>query len=348
MPALQRITPGTNRELFRLIEGVTTIGRADNNFVRLNYLDVSRKHAVIECTENRCVISNLSLSSQTHVNNRKVAGHQRLVHGDVIRIGSVEMIFLESDNVDDMSDDAVLPDRLTVAPPLEEDPDHSVRRKLSKSGEIQLPAETGPGGISQHKVVYRVRLDADPTASVLMNDATSKLSCLLRLVEDLKSFQEEEDNRVLCESIYREFPGCDQIVITRSSSCTSPIQVLLTDARHKSNSAVTCFQVISHSMQEAEAVLLYDLWKDAPQSRPGLTNMDRLSIMVAPIRTADGRCLGAVQLLSAPSQDRFTERDLEKLSLAAKLLCLIIDDLGAQFDANTEDRLLLDDSRERA
>lgn len=321
MPALQKLSSGSRPEVFRLIEGHTTIGRSENNFIRLNQPDVSRRHATITCQNRLCVLTNNSTSSFTIVNNTRVNDAHRLVHGDIIRIGHVELMFLDSNDVDDMSDDGMEAGGLAVAPPAESDPDGSIRRNPAETGRFPLDP-TSLTGLKQHKVVHKLSLTDEPDAALLLSDPHAKLSLVLRLVEDVKFFLRTEHHEIICESIYREFPGCEQILICLTEPSGAELNVALVDARHKAVMAAKCQSCISHAILNSEALLVYDLWKDSPQKRPSLSDLDRMSVMVAPLQAGKDQILGAIQLLSSPTRDRFTARDLEKFVLATRVLSM--------------------------
>ncbi len=330
MPALQKLSSGSRPEVFRLIEGHTSIGRSENNFIRLNQPDVSRRHATITCHNRLCTLTNNSTSSFTVVNNTRVTDAHRLVHGDIIRIGHIELMFLDSNDVDDMSDDGMEAGGLAVAAPAENDPDGSIRRHVAEAGKFQLDP-TSSTGLKQHKVVHRLSLTDEPDAALLLSDPHAKLSCTLRVVEDVKFFLRTEQYEIICESIYREFPGCEQILICLTEPSGKDLNVALVDARHKAAMAAKCQSCISHAILNSEALLVYDLWKDSPQKRPSLSDLDRMSVMVAPLQAGKDQILGAIQLLSSPARDRFTARDLEKFVLATRVLSMAAPTLNRNF-----------------
>lgn len=325
MPALQHITAGSRREVVRLFEGLNTIGRSERNYIRLNLPDVSRHHASITCQNNNCLLENRSVTSQTLVNRNRVVGEYRLIHGDIIRIGRIEFMFLDSNDVDDMSDDGEDPagefTGLKIAQPTANDPDDSIRRKLAKTGQIDLSSGLPDAGLSPHKVVSRISLTNEPEAAIVISDPQAKLAMTLRIVDDVTLFLADEFDAILTEAIYREFPGCEQIVICVAVPGDNWIEVLV-DARHKASGVVKCSSCISHSIDNSEAILLYDLWRGTPQDRPAISELDRMSVMVAPMHSASGMTLGAVQLNSSPARERFSSKDLERLVLVTRVLSL--------------------------
>lgn len=326
MPALQMLTSGSRPEVFRLIEGNTSIGRSDNNFIRLNQPDVSRRHATITCQNRLCILTNNSVSSGTLVNNSRVTDAHRLVHGDIIRIGHIELMFLDSNDVDDMSDDGMEAGGLAVAAPAESDPDGSIRHNLAETGKFEL-SPVSSNSLNQHKVVQKISLANEPDAALLLSDPHAKLSFVLRLIDDVTHFLRTEQTEILCEAIYREFPGCEQILVCLTEPSGQELIVALADARRGATTNVKCQSCISNAIQMSEAMLVYDLWRDSPQERPSLSDLDRMSVMVAPLQAGNdripgARIPGAIQLLSSPTRDRFSPKDLERFVIAARVLSL--------------------------
>lgn len=335
MPALQQITSGSRREVFRLIEGKTSIGRSENNFIRLNQPDVSRRHATITCQNRLCVLTNNSVSSFTMVNNARITDVHRLVHGDIIRIGHIELMFLDSNDVDDMSDDGMEAGGLAVAVPAENDPDGSIRRHPAEGGRLELGSALSDD-LSHHKVVHKISLTDEPDAMLLLSDPQAKLSFVLRLIDDITCFLRAEQGEILCEAIYREFPGCDQILVCLTDSSGTALNVALSSSRQKASVAVQCQSCVSNAIRNVEAMLVYDLWKDSPQQRPSLSDLDRMSVMVAPLQAGDDLVVGAIQLLSSPARERFSRKDLEKIVLATRVLGLTVPTLSRNIISGTK------------
>lgn len=72
-----------------------TLGRADDNDVRLSSRDVSRHHAVLFWTNGRWCVEDRGSVNGTFVNGTRVpfGSPHPLRHGDRIRLGSEELVF---------------------------------------------------------------------------------------------------------------------------------------------------------------------------------------------------------------------------------------------------------------
>jgi len=75
-----------------LIEGVLSIGRAPDNALHLDDLQVSRKHALIEQGPRGTILRDLGSGNGTYIDNRRVL-ETRLSNGTVIRIGQQDLRF---------------------------------------------------------------------------------------------------------------------------------------------------------------------------------------------------------------------------------------------------------------
>jgi pSer/pThr/pTyr-binding forkhead associated (FHA) protein len=77
-------------------ERPTTIGRADGNTIVLADTDVSRKHAVVEWTDGRFVVRDLSSRNGVYVNDERV-GEKPLASDDRVRVGTRVFTFIRGD-----------------------------------------------------------------------------------------------------------------------------------------------------------------------------------------------------------------------------------------------------------
>ncbi|MDO5707081.1 MAG: FHA domain-containing protein [Andreesenia angusta] len=76
------------------ITGELTIGRVGRNEIILKDPYVSKKHARIFSKGNSYFIEDLNSSNGTFVNNREVVEGTQIIHGDRIKIGQIEFLFV--------------------------------------------------------------------------------------------------------------------------------------------------------------------------------------------------------------------------------------------------------------
>jgi hypothetical protein len=77
---------------FNLDRDVTTIGSAPENTVPLTDVGVSRKHLGIKKSDGGYELADLGSTNGVYVNGEKVA-RRKLEGGDVIRVGTTEIVF---------------------------------------------------------------------------------------------------------------------------------------------------------------------------------------------------------------------------------------------------------------
>ena len=75
----------------------TTIGRSSNNDIVIKDPYISKKHALIEKENEFYFIKDLGSSNGTFVNDEQVLNSIRLEHGDSIKIGQVNFLFVSDD-----------------------------------------------------------------------------------------------------------------------------------------------------------------------------------------------------------------------------------------------------------
>lgn len=85
--------PGYGEE-FRLLPGKTTIGSAPGNDIKIECQGVSGFHAEFNIEKNRYSISDFSSEKGTFVNDEKIAESKQVDAGDIIKLGSVQTVFI--------------------------------------------------------------------------------------------------------------------------------------------------------------------------------------------------------------------------------------------------------------
>lgn len=95
-PVLESISPGLGRRRFSIHSGRQTIGRLASNDIVISGTSVSSSHAWITNQQGRCIIMNTLSTNGTFVNDKRI--HQAILrHGDRVRLGEVELVFLTRD-----------------------------------------------------------------------------------------------------------------------------------------------------------------------------------------------------------------------------------------------------------
>jgi Nif-specific regulatory protein len=101
-PRLVTLTGTFKGESYRLTDAKLTVGRDNSNQVQIGDATVSKKHCVIEAVEGSFELVDLESHNGTFVNGIPVK-RRPLVHGDVIRVGTSELLFLTQEESRDGS-----------------------------------------------------------------------------------------------------------------------------------------------------------------------------------------------------------------------------------------------------
>jgi len=92
-PRVIAISGASRGSVFRLAEGRISIGSDPSNYLRIPEMTVSPRHCVIKQVDSGCEIVDLDSQHGTFVNGIPVR-EKTLLHGDMIRVGRCEMVFL--------------------------------------------------------------------------------------------------------------------------------------------------------------------------------------------------------------------------------------------------------------
>jgi hypothetical protein len=92
-PVLEGSSPGIEGRRFVIRAGRQAIGRRVDNEIVVDDLSVSGCHAWITNQDGRCVIMNTLSTNGTFVNDKRI--HEVVLrHGDHVRLGQAEFVFL--------------------------------------------------------------------------------------------------------------------------------------------------------------------------------------------------------------------------------------------------------------
>jgi hypothetical protein len=95
-PVLEGLSPGLEKLRIPLGQGRQTIGRRADNDIIIDDSSVSASHGWIIIQSGHYVIMNTLSTNGTYVNDRRV--HEaNLKHGDHVRLGEAEFLFLTSE-----------------------------------------------------------------------------------------------------------------------------------------------------------------------------------------------------------------------------------------------------------
>jgi pSer/pThr/pTyr-binding forkhead associated (FHA) protein len=97
---LTLVLQGREVRKFVLNQGVTTIGRAQDNDIVINNLALSRRHAQVERKNARYEVSDLQSQNGVYVNSERVRGSRVLNNADTITLGTYHFVFNDASAAD--------------------------------------------------------------------------------------------------------------------------------------------------------------------------------------------------------------------------------------------------------
>ena len=99
-PRVVALTGTFKGESYRLTGVKLTLGRDTSNGVQIGDATVSKKHCAIEASHDSFELVDLDSHNGTFVNGIPVK-RRALVHGDIIRLGNSELLFLTREETQD-------------------------------------------------------------------------------------------------------------------------------------------------------------------------------------------------------------------------------------------------------
>ncbi len=111
-PRVVALTGSSKGESYRLTEVKLTLGRDNSNTVQIGDATVSKKHCAIEAANGRFELIDLESHNGTFVNGIPVK-RRLLVDGDVIRVGTSELLFLTREETPDQDVELQFSDEAT-------------------------------------------------------------------------------------------------------------------------------------------------------------------------------------------------------------------------------------------
>ncbi|GAA4330490.1 hypothetical protein GCM10023165_04250 [Variovorax defluvii] len=96
MPRLIVLARNSSVRQINIAGPMTTIGRAADNRVCIDSSQVSRRHARIQWSGDRYLLSDLGSRNGSYVNGERVADSRALCNGDAITLGDCQLRFLYS------------------------------------------------------------------------------------------------------------------------------------------------------------------------------------------------------------------------------------------------------------
>lgn len=261
------------------VEGTVSIGRNPDSGILLEDLQVSRRHALIEQRADGTFLRDLGSGNGTYIGLERVQ-ERRLAHGDVIRIGAVELRF-----------------------------------ESEATGSAVL-FQAGVGGTLEATDVanvYRTFFEA-PRAAVTteqLRDAQLRLAAVYKANQIISS---ERDLRKLfaqvMDQIFALVPAHNGVILLRDQKAGE----LVTEyVKSGSGGTVISTTIVNRAFENAEALLTFDAaGDDRFGAGASIIAQNIASAMCTPLIHQDER-LGVLYVDTRGTRNAFTRSDLELL-----------------------------------
>jgi sigma-B regulation protein RsbU (phosphoserine phosphatase) len=318
MPSLRILKGNAAQKEYPLDAERFSIGRERSRDLVLDRNDVSRRHAEIVREDERFYLVDLDSRNHTYVNNRRLEPNTRylLKHDDLIRICNFILVFVSNE--------------LTS---WKESAGEGLRETVDV---IDDGTDDEDSGISNGLAVGSSNWE-DRAAL----NAETKLRAIMRIIADLHgAFTLDQVLDQVLGNLLDLFPGADcAIVVFREEHGKRIFPSVVRIRESVTLERVTVSRtIVEHVLSTQRALLLPDLGGIVPD----WTNVDSVhvgglkSLMCAPVLDLDGRSLGVVQLDARLQTARFTEDDLDVLSLVVSLLTFAIEEARLQSAARDQ------------
>jgi hypothetical protein len=146
MPRLVAQSPEFSGKTFNLSGAEITVGRLEDNKIRIEHASISGHHAMFKLDALDYVIKDLDSTNGTRINGERIT-EQKLRRNDILRLGNIELLY-DSEH----------------APPGEPMPSPSERVNLAECSSQGRP----PNFVNASPIVKRVRGAVDKTWTLIL------------------------------------------------------------------------------------------------------------------------------------------------------------------------------------
>lgn len=291
------------------IDGVLTIGRAPENKLHLDDLQVSRKHAIIEQGPKGTVLRDLGSGNGTYIDNRRVL-ETRLANGTVIRIGQQDLRF-ETDSQLTPGDGSAADFMGDSGVRFQSGPQQAVTAEAAENLCATFFSSPTPNTTAQDLAEMQRRLQAVYAA----NQAISAERDVGRLFEKVM------------DQIFSLVPAHNGVIILRDKQApkgkistmiklgaSTALDGLVTEYVRSgaAGAEVTISSsIVRRAIEKKEAVLTVDAADDARfESGASILSENIASAMCVPL-VYQGDVLGVIYIDTRGTTNAFVNRDLE-------------------------------------
>jgi len=302
-PRLAAISGKLKGEIFAIDEEPLVIGRETAADLCIADASVSRRHSKIEKQESGFVITDLESLNGTFVNDVPVRS-RLLEHGDRVRIGDSQFLFLTHDG-----------------------------EAVSKSSDVR---------IEETKVISgsTVQIRFDHAIYLMGRD----LSALMKVSTTINSIRGLDDllERLL-ELLFEVVPAQrGAILLTNEESFETSLVFGLDRAHGKDRAVSVSRTIVQHVLRDGVALLASDGVSEWTAATDSLISTGAHSVMCVPLKLLD-RKMGVLYLDTTLARDQFNNDHLKLVAAISGIAAVAIEN-ARQFEwLETENERLLSD-----
>jgi transcriptional regulator with GAF, ATPase, and Fis domain len=302
-PRLAAISGKLKGAIFAINEETLVIGRETAANLCIADASVSRRHSKIEKQENGFVITDLESLNGTFINDVPVRS-RLLEHGDRVRIGDAQFVFLTHDG-----------------------------EAMSKSSDVKLDEAHVISGST-------VQIRFDDALYLMARDVSAlmKVSTTINSIRGLDDLLER-----LIELLFEVVPAQrGAILLTSEGSFETSLVFGLDRARGKDQAVNVSRTIVQQVLRDGAALLSTDAAAESTHATESLISTRAHSVMCVPLLLLD-RKLGVLYLDTTLPRDQFSRDHLQLVAAISGIAAVAIEN-ARQFEwLETENERLLAD-----
>ncbi|MEJ7590252.1 MAG: FHA domain-containing protein [Planctomycetaceae bacterium] len=302
------------------------IGRSEDNDVRLIPAAASKSHATIQCFESHCELTDLKSRNGTFVNGVRIDSSHHLRDGDILDFAGATFVYLDTamgpgESMDSSHSCPANPLKILTPLPDNLDPERSLRRRIVQTGDVVSSHDLRESpGIDGPRVIAAMNMHDLPLATWNYADSTRKISYVLRLTQAIIAFQQHGRINDVLHVLLELFPATSHAVIAIDNESGDGFRIIAAVSRQIGDDVFLCHPLMHRSVTDCEGLLVTDHWRNDPNTRPKLTELNRQSLLCVPIPGPDQNCQGVIQLQANDPGRPFSEHDLQRLAVLSHVL----------------------------
>ncbi len=302
-PRLAAITGRLKGGTFTIDEASLVIGRETAANLCIADASVSRRHSVIEKNENAFVITDLESLNGTFVNDVPVKTRQ-LEHGDRIRIGESQFLFLVDDG-----------------------------GSISKSSQVKLDEGHVLSGST-------VQLRFDDALYIMARDlsALMKVSTTINAIRGLEELQQQ-----LLQLLFEVVPAQHAAILLTVNQEFDDNSVFALDRTEGKDQSVTVSKTIAQQvLRDGVSLLTNDVARDQELTTASMVASRAASVLCVPLMVLD-RKLGVLYLDTSVKGDNFNRDHLQLVTAISGIASVAIENARHFEWLLSENRRLMED-----